>query len=79
MRTLTKTGFVDVETLEGISKATSDKEVLDDEEMVRMWLLASALRTKVLTTFPGEGLCKKYGSSKGTFKIKIDRYEPYSM
>lgn len=65
MRTLTKTSPVNVETLEGTSKATLDKEVLlDDEEMVRMCLLASAIWTKVLNILPGEGVCEKYDSSK---------------
>lgn len=70
MRTLTKTGLVIVETLEGTSKATPDKQVLDDEERVRMWPLASAMRTG------SSGLCKSTSILTGTYKTRGDRHEP---
>lgn len=46
MRTVTETGPVHAEMLEGTSKATPDKEVSDDEERGGMWLLARTMRTE---------------------------------
>lgn len=60
MQALTKTGLVDVETLEGTSKAMPDKEVLDDEEMVRMRLLAGARH------LPRRRSCKNTIGMRGT-------------
>lgn len=70
MKVLTKTGLVDGETLEGTSKATPDKEVSDNGEMLRMQLPASATRAKTPSTFPGESLGKKHGSYKRDIQNK---------
>lgn len=63
MRTLTKTGLVGTEMLEGTSEATADRRS-GKMRNAKMWPLTSAVRTKVLSTFPGGGLRKKHDRSK---------------